>query len=110
VFDSALIDQYREVLGESGATQMVDLFVQTLAERTAELRAAVESGDLAEVHRVGHMIKGMAAALGAVDLSACGLALQHATQAEVAELHRTFLAEAAAALDGVRTAWKLPHP
>jgi HPt (histidine-containing phosphotransfer) domain-containing protein len=110
VFDRALIDQYRDVLGESGATQMVDLFVQTLAERSAELRAAVDGGDLAAVNRVGHTIKGMAAAVGAVDLSACGLALQHATQLEVAELHTRFLEEAAAALAGIRAAWQLTLP
>ena len=113
MFDRALIDQYRDVLGERGARELVDLFVQTLGERRAELRAAVDAGDLAEVSRVGHTIKGMAAAMGATELSACGLALQQAigaTPAEVAHLHARFLGEAAAALRGVRAAWKLPDP
>jgi len=108
VFDRVLIDQYRDVLGESGATQMVELFVRTLDERSAELRVAVDAGDLAEVNRIGHTIKGMAAAIGAVDLSASGLALQHASEADVGERHATFLVEAAAALEGARAAWKLP--
>jgi signal transduction histidine kinase/HPt (histidine-containing phosphotransfer) domain-containing protein/ActR/RegA family two-component response regulator len=107
MFDGALIDQYREVLGPQGATQMVDLFVQTLGERSEELRAAVAAGDLAEVRRIGHTIKGMAAAIGAVDLSASGLALQHAIEADVPELHARFGEEAAAALRGVHAAWKL---
>jgi HPt (histidine-containing phosphotransfer) domain-containing protein len=113
MFDRALIDQYRDVLGEHGARQMIDLFVQTLAERSAEMRAAVDAGDLAEVSRVGHTIKGMAAAVGATELSACGFALQQATHAappEVAQLHARFLEEAAAVLGGVRAAWKLPNP
>jgi HPt (histidine-containing phosphotransfer) domain-containing protein len=109
VFDRALIAQYRDVLGEVGARQMIDLFVQTLGERSVELRAAVDAGDLGEVNRIGHTIKGMAAAVGAVDLSASGRALQHATQPEVADLHRKFLEEAAAAGAGVREAWKLPN-
>jgi HPt (histidine-containing phosphotransfer) domain-containing protein len=107
VFDRVLIDQYREVLGEHGAAQMVDLFVQTLAERTEELRAAVASNDLAAVNRTGHTIKGMAAAVGAVDLSACGMSLQHAAAQEVPALHARFLEEAAAVLGSIRAAWKL---
>jgi HPt (histidine-containing phosphotransfer) domain-containing protein len=108
VFDRALIEQYRGVLGESGATQMVELFVRTLAERGTELQAAVQAGDIAQVNRVGHTIKGMAAATGATALSACGLELQHATAEDVAAAHARFLLEAATALEGVRAAWELP--
>ena len=108
VFDSALIEQYRSVLGERGATQMVELFVQTLAERTVELQAAIAGGDIDEINRVGHTIKGMAAAIGAVSLSECGLDLQDAIADQVPAAHARFVREAAAAAAGVRDAWKLP--
>jgi len=108
VFDRVLIAQYRDVLGELGATQMVELFVSTLAERSTELQAALLAGDIAEVNRVGHAIKGMAAAIGAAALSACGLELQHATADDVAAVHTRFLVEAASALAGVHAAWELP--
>jgi HPt (histidine-containing phosphotransfer) domain-containing protein len=108
VFDSALIEQYRSVLGERGAAQMVDLFVQTLTERTVELQVAVDSGDIGEINRVGHAVKGMAAAIGAVSLSECGLDLQNATADAVPQAHARFVHEAAVAAAGVRDAWMLP--
>jgi HPt (histidine-containing phosphotransfer) domain-containing protein len=107
VFDRVLIDQYRDVLGDRSATQMVEIFVQTLAERTTELQRAIDAGDIAEVNRVGHTIKGMAAAIGATTLSECGLELQHATLQQVAEAHGRFLQESTDVLAGVHAAWKL---
>jgi CheY-like chemotaxis protein len=107
VFDRVLIDQYRDVLGDSSATRMVEIFVQTLAERTTELQRAIDAGDIAEVNRVGHTIKGMAAAIGATTLSECGLELQHATLQQVAEARGRFLQESTDVLAGVHAAWKL---
>ena len=99
-FDAALIEQYRSVIGADGARQMVDLFLQTLAERSDELRAAAAAGDLAEVRRVGHAVKGMAAAVGAVELSKAGEHLQHSEADAVATLMVDFETAATAARDG----------
>jgi PAS domain S-box-containing protein len=106
-FDAALIEQYRSVIGPDGSRQMVDLFLQTLDERSAELRAAVSADDLAEVRRIGHAIKGMAAAVGAVELSATGERLQHSEADAVPALMVDFEAAAVAARDGVAAAWQL---
>ncbi len=106
-FDDALIEQYRSVIGADGARQMVDLFLQTLEERSVELHAAFAAGDLAEVRRVGHAVKGMAAAVGAVALSTAGEHLQHSEDDAVPALMREFDTAAAAARDGVAAAWHL---
>jgi HPt (histidine-containing phosphotransfer) domain-containing protein len=104
-FDRCLVDQYRGVLGEGGATQLVELFVRTLEECHANLQTAVAQGDVAEVNRVGHRIKGMASAVGAVPLAECGLRLQHACADDVRPNHARFLQEAARALADVGQAW-----
>ena len=106
-FDRDLIEQYRSVIGPNGAREMVDLFLQTLVERRAQLGAAVAADDLAETQRIGHALKGMASAVGAVRLSAAGAALQHAEAADVPGLLTEFDAEAAAATTEVRAAWGL---
>jgi CheY-like chemotaxis protein len=106
-FDAALIEQYRSVIGPDGSRQMVDLFLQTFDERSAELRAAVSADDLAEVRRIGHAIKGMAAAVGAVELSAVGERLQHSEADAVSALMVDFEAAAVTARDGVAAAWQL---
>jgi len=106
-FDATLIEQYRSVIGRDGAGQMVDLFLQTLDERALELRAAAAAGDVDEVRRVGHAVKGMAAAVGAVELSQAGERLQHTTDADVPALMVAFESASVAARDGVAAAWDL---
>ncbi|MFZ4718467.1 MAG: ATP-binding protein [Ilumatobacteraceae bacterium] len=105
-FDAALIEQYRSAIGPAGSTEMVELFVRTLAERRAELGAAIAAGDLAEAQRLGHALKGMAAAVGAARLSAAGAALQHAMGADALDgLLAAFDAESVGTLAGVHAAW-----
>jgi HPt (histidine-containing phosphotransfer) domain-containing protein len=107
LFDDALIDQYRSVIGVDGSREMVTLFVTTLAERREELRTATAAGEHDEVRRVGHAVKGMAAAVGAVRLSGAGEHLQHATDDDVPRAMQRFEAEADLALAAVHAAWKL---
>ena len=63
-FDREVIEQYRSVIGDDGALDMVRLFLRTLPERRLELENAAEGDDLERVRRTGHAIKGMAAAGG----------------------------------------------
>ncbi len=109
-FDPDLIEQYRIVIGPSGAREMVELFLRTLAERRAELGVAVAAHDLAEVRRLGHALKGMAGAVGAVRLSAAGGALQDADAGDLSALLVDLDTEAASAIAGVGAAWSLTEP
>ena len=106
-FDRDLIEQYRSVIGPDGARQMVDLFLQTLDERAVELRDAAAAGNGDEVRRVGHAVKGMAAAVGALELSQAGERLQHCADPEIPSLMDAFEAAAAGARHGVTAAWGL---
>ena len=106
-FNNTLIEEYRAVIGEAGARQMVNLFVESYAQRRDELGQAVAAGDHALVQRTGHTIKGMAAAAGAAALSDIGMRLQHATEPEVPGLVATLDVEAAAVLADLPGQWGL---
>jgi len=106
-FDRDVIEQYRSVIGDEGALDMVRLFLRTLPERRAELDDALGADDLERIRRTGHAIKGMAAAVGATRLSAVGLLLQHAEQREVAGLVRRLDAASTEALHGIASAWQV---
>lgn len=107
-FDRELIEQYRSVIGPAGAKEMVELFLATRAERRAELGAAAEAGDVAEVQRIGHALKGMASAVGARALAAIGARLQHNESVDaVPGLLAEFDAESTVALHGLHSAWGL---
>jgi CheY-like chemotaxis protein/HPt (histidine-containing phosphotransfer) domain-containing protein len=105
LFDEALIEQYRSVIGADGSLEMVTLFVDILDDRRGELRTAAVSGALDEIRRVGHAVKGMASAVGAVRLSRSGELLQHATGVDVPSLMEQFEREADLARDAVHAAW-----
>ena len=106
-FDREVIEQYRSVIGDDGALDMVRLFLRTLPERRLELENAAEGDDLERVRRTGHAIKGMAAAVGATRLSALGLLLQHAEQREVSGLVRRLEAASTEAMHGIAAAWQV---
>ncbi len=106
-FDRELIEQYRSVIGDEGALDMVNLFLRTLPERRSDLTDAVAAGDLERTRRTGHAIKGMAAAVGATRLSAVGLLLQHAEEAEVGALVRRLEAASVEAMHGIAAAWQV---
>jgi signal transduction histidine kinase/DNA-binding response OmpR family regulator len=106
-FNITLIEEYRSVIGDAGARQMVDLFVESYAQRRDELGQAVAANDHALVQRTGHTIKGMAAAAGAAALSDIGMRLQHATEPEVPGLVAALDVEAAAVLADLPGQWGL---
>jgi signal transduction histidine kinase/CheY-like chemotaxis protein/HPt (histidine-containing phosphotransfer) domain-containing protein len=107
LFDDALIEQYRSVIGDDGSNEMVTLFVATLAERRVELRSAVAAQANDEVRRLGHAVKGMAAAVGAVRLSRTGERMQHASDDDVSAAVQRFEVEADLALADVHAAWRI---
>jgi len=57
-------------------TEMLQEFVDHLAERTQELRAALQAGDDQAVNRLAHNLKGVAASFAADPLAACALELE----------------------------------
>lgn len=104
-FDRALIDSHRELLADDRAVELIGVFRDSLAVRRAELDAALAAGDVDAQRRAGHAIKGLAAAVGAVELAAVGERLQHASAEAVGAIVDDLGAASAIALSGVAAAW-----
>ena len=82
---------------------VVTAFLDTVPTVTAELRAAVEAGDVAEVRRLAHGIRGSAGYVGAPALVAACAELENAEPARAGELFATVEAE----LERVRASLRL---
>ncbi|MDR0328857.1 MAG: Hpt domain-containing protein [Planctomycetaceae bacterium] len=77
-------------LGQCGGSKEVgnmilDAFLEQVETDTHEMESCLASGDLAQVGKVGHRLKGTAGVLGASNLFSLCLALETAGKAENAE-------------------------
>jgi PAS domain S-box-containing protein len=70
--DAAMVANLRETLTEEMRERLLETFETSLPTCLAEIEAAVERDDRAELRRVAHLLKGSAATLGAARLrNAC---------------------------------------
>jgi len=65
----------------------------------------MSGGDLEQVRRAGHAIKGMAASAGAAALARAGERIQHAEWTEVQGLVAVLETQAELAIAGIADAW-----
>ncbi len=73
--------------------RIIDTFVRDTPARLAELRAALERGDSAEVRRMAHTVKSSSKLLGATALAqSCAEAEALAAHGELARLDSAMLA------------------
>lgn len=110
LFDRVLIEEYRSVLGDAASADMIEVFRRTVPERLGDLRRALTALDVDEARRVGHAMKGAAAAVGAVRMAAAAELLQHAADGDVDRLAAAVTTESAAALAAIGGAWSVADP
>jgi two-component system, sensor histidine kinase and response regulator len=83
--EAALVDPTRlpELRAGYGdvALQLLELFERAAAETLAELRAALDAGDRAEVRRLAHRLKGSARNVGATAMAQLSAELETARDA-----------------------------
>jgi HPt (histidine-containing phosphotransfer) domain-containing protein len=79
ILDMALIEELREVL-ESEFNQIVDAFITQAEEQKPVLQSSYERGDLLELSKTVHLIKGSAANLGAQALATAAAQLELAAR------------------------------
>jgi two-component system, sensor histidine kinase and response regulator len=66
-------DRLADVAGPDGSSELLALYAGDARKRVASMRAAVDAGDMEELARVAHSLKGSSAMIGAERLAAvCG--------------------------------------
>jgi HPt (histidine-containing phosphotransfer) domain-containing protein len=73
-----------EFAGDDEMAELLRLFVDGLAGTCRQLGRGLEAGDVPEVRRIGHQLKGTGGGYGYPDLSAAGRRLEEAVVAAVA--------------------------
>lgn len=76
VVNAETLAQLRGMMPEKAVRQIFDAVAADLAKRQAALEAAVAKGDMAEVRRIGHAIKGGCAMAGAAQAAQVGARLE----------------------------------
>lgn len=102
VLDQEVIASLRELQAEGEPDligELVELFVEDMPARIAELRQALRTGDLPAVASAAHSCKGSSSNLGANALAAACDALEKAAKARTAANLAPLLAEVEAAFD-----------
>ncbi len=61
---AARLEEFRQELGAEAVAHLVEMFLEQAPQRLAELRQAVDQGDLATLRRTAHSLKGNSANLG----------------------------------------------
>ena len=84
----AEIEKYiREVLGlddDETVTMLLDEYIGTMKKIVAQLKPTVESGDLAQLRKLAHTLKGCAGNIGHEPMRAQCLALEEASRNGIA--------------------------
>jgi CheY-like chemotaxis protein len=70
ILNEAILDELSATLGVAAVTNMLPTFVTNMVDYRDRLARAVASGDLEEVKRAAHAMKGLAAQFGAPQVSA----------------------------------------
>jgi HPt (histidine-containing phosphotransfer) domain-containing protein len=85
--DDGKIDELRSLLGdgEDGVDGLIDTFVDRIPEAIEDIRAAAEAGEIEELGRLAHQIKGESATLGAMRLSLSAKRVEKAASADELE-------------------------
>ncbi len=78
VLKAETLAQLRGMMPESSVREIFDAVVKDLGQRTIALKKAVNTGDLAEIHRIGHAIKGGCGLAGALQAARIGSRLEAA--------------------------------
>jgi HPt (histidine-containing phosphotransfer) domain-containing protein len=73
--DPARLRELRDDYGDLAA-ELLELFEKTAAATLAELRAALDAGDAAELRRLAHRLKGSARNVGATGMAEVAAALE----------------------------------
>jgi CheY-like chemotaxis protein len=76
IVDLNTLRQLREMMSEAALREIYAAIVADLFKRLALLEAAVAGDDLAQVHRIGHSIKGGCAMAGALEAARLGALLE----------------------------------
>ena len=76
VVNAATLAQLREMMPDSSVKQIYAAIVADLDKRLPALEDAIAKGDIAEVGRIGHAIKGGCGMAGALQASQLGALLQ----------------------------------
>jgi HPt (histidine-containing phosphotransfer) domain-containing protein len=72
-FDASVLDGLRQFGGPALIAQLITLYREQVAVRTAAMRAALDGGDVSQLRQAAHALKGSAAQVGAASLAAaCG--------------------------------------
>lgn len=77
--DQPLISEYAD---DPVMTELVADFIDGLVETCRRLREYIEAGDVTEIRRIGHQMKGAGAGYGYPSLTDAGAALERAVDAE----------------------------
>ncbi|MCC7272882.1 MAG: Hpt domain-containing protein, partial [Alphaproteobacteria bacterium] len=108
--DAATIDQLQGAVGAVVLVRLIDRYVEFAGEKSTALAAAADTGDLATVGRIAHMIAGTAGSIGFVALGEAARAIQSAARAPDGDAERTLAAArriAAATAESVAAALAL---
>lgn len=76
VVNAATLSQFRSMMSEAAVRQVYAAMVADLDKRIAALEAAIAQGDLAEVRRIGHAIKGACGMTGALRAARIGALIE----------------------------------
>ena len=105
MLDDSVIRELRSTLGEAGSLKMRELFPTSLAQRRAEMAAALAAGDHDTARKAAHSVKGMAGSMGAKALQHHAERMQHADDATFDSLVVEFERLADATLAVFDAAW-----
>jgi CheY-like chemotaxis protein len=76
VVNPEILAQFRKLMSETAVRQVYQAVVTDLGQRTEALAAAMSTGDVAEVRRIGHAIKGGCGMAGALQAARLGAQLE----------------------------------
>lgn len=74
--DEDVVNQMLEDLGEDAFNEVMGMFLENLDERVNNIKNAIETGEADELRQFAHAMKGTAATMGAMGLSALGKKLE----------------------------------
>ncbi len=77
---TASAEIYSSLVDDEDLRELVELFVAEIPERTAKLVDAMQSGDIAEVGRFAHQLKGAAGSYGFDGVTPIASRLEHAAR------------------------------
>jgi len=78
VVSNEVLAQFRKLMPETAVRQIYTAVVADLSHRIEALSAAIAKGDAAEIHRIGHAIKGGCGMAGALQAAHLGALLEAA--------------------------------